>query len=384
MKVAISFPGCHRRGGVERIVLECARFLGGRDHQVDVYARDFDAQEVADLAGSIHHCPVAMRQTPRHLAPRSYFQNATSALEGADYDVLNTHGCVCPVGGVVWIQSLHRSWLDRSRAFRSIWSPARWKQKLNPLHPVLLDQEDNLYGKRRYQKIIATTPEVQADLHRYYGVPAEDVLIVPNGFSPTEFNPEMRAARRVEMRQRHGIADDHIALLFVANELERKGYYTILDAMGRLNDPRVHLHVIGGVSAKTVNQKAQGVGLADHVHYHGLSSDVAGFHAAADLFVLPTQYEAFCLAILESLGSGLPVITTRIPGANDAIQTGLNGYIIDDPNSGTQLAEALKPLLERDVIDALSASTPATVIQYQWPNVLQRYEDILLSFAGSY
>ena len=42
------------------------------------------------------------------------------------------------------------------------------------------------------------------------------------------------------------------------------------------------------------------LGLADRVRYAGSQSDMGRVHATADLFVLPTQYEAFCLAILEA------------------------------------------------------------------------------------
>ena len=53
--------------------------------------------------------------------------------------VLNTHGCICPTGGVHWVQSVHRARLDRSRSFRRPWSLGRIQQRLNPLHPVLLN-----------------------------------------------------------------------------------------------------------------------------------------------------------------------------------------------------------------------------------------------------
>ena len=42
MRVAIGFPGCHRRGGVERVVYECVRYLTNRHHAVDVLATDWE------------------------------------------------------------------------------------------------------------------------------------------------------------------------------------------------------------------------------------------------------------------------------------------------------------------------------------------------------
>ena len=373
MKIALSFPGCHRRGGVERVVYECAHFLAGRGHDITVFAGDWEE----DHAVPVRYQCVPFRRSPAFLGPASYFQEATRQLKNRSFDVLNTHGCVCPTGGVQLVHSLHRAWLERSKDLRGPLTAARWKQNLNPLHPALLRLEARHFRERRYRKLIALTPQVKADLGRLYDVPPDDVVVNPNGFSPSEFSPERRSTRRAEMRETLGLAPQHTALLFVANELERKGFPTLLAALRELGDPSVRLMVVGRVDGGEVLRQAEAAGVAAQVSAFGPTRDVAGFHAAADLFVLPTQYEAFCLAILEALGSGLPVVTTRVPGAQDAILPGVNGDLIDDPRSGPELAAALEPLLDEGVRAALSAAAPASVTAYRWPTVLGRYEEIL-------
>lgn len=377
MRIALSFPGCHRRAGVERIVFECARFLAGRGHDVTVVAHEWER----DDAQPVKYQRVPVRSWPGFLRGRSYFENATRQLRSTDFDVLNTHGCVCPFGGVQWVQSVHAAWLERSKRFRPPMSLGRWKQRLNPLHPVLLQLEAKHFRERNYRKIIATTEVVRDDLERIYGVPKDDVEIIPNGFSPSEFNPERRAQMREEMRAKLTLASDNIALLFVANELERKGYGTILEAMRTLGRRDLRLLVVGKASAEQAKREAAAAGVGEQVIVCGLSSDVGRYHAAADLFVLPTQYEAFCLAILEALGSGLPVITTTVPGAGDAIQPGINGALIEDPKSGEELAAALEPFLDPVKREAISAQVPETVAAHQWPRVLTRYEELLRQHA---
>lgn len=321
------------------------------------------------------------RRWPGFLRGASYFRECTRQLSGAEFDVLNTHGSVCPTGGVHWVQSLHRAWLDRSRQFRSAFSTARLRQRLNPLHPVLLRLEAEHFVRRRYRKVIATTEDVKSDLGHYYGVPPEDVVVIPNGFSPTEFNPQRRIERRGAMRTKLGLRPDEVALLFVANELDRKGYDTILAAMRQLNRRDLRLLHVGRPDPRDVMRRADALGVADRVTACGPTSDVAAYHAAADLFVLPTQYEAFCLAILESLGSGLPVITADVPGARDAIVPGVNGSLICDPGSGEELAAVLRPLMDESVRRKLADAAPSTVAKYQWPRVLQAYEAVLCQCA---
>lgn len=378
MRVALSFPGCHRQGGVERIVFECARYLAANRHEVTVFA---DRWEEVGGASSVRYNRVPVRRHPWFLRGRSYSTACRRQLRSASYDVLSTHGCVCPEGGVLWVQSLHKAWLERSRQLRPALSAAGLRQRLNPAHRSLLNLEERHFGRRNYQRIIATTPRVRDDLGRLYGVPPDDVVIVPNGFAPAEFNPGRRASQREVMRRRLGLGPDQVAMLFVANELERKGYTTILEAMQRLRRPELCLLVAGRVSSQRVEEQARAHGIADQVLALGPSRDVGALHAAGDLLVLPTQYEAFCLAILEALGSGLPVVTSSVPGAGDAILPGVNGALVDDPRSGVELASTLEPLLHREALAELSAKAPDTVETYQWPTVLRRYETILLEHA---
>jgi UDP-glucose:(heptosyl)LPS alpha-1,3-glucosyltransferase len=359
---------------------ECARFLAAR-HDVTVFANEWDAEPPA---GSFRYHAVPARRRPDFLYGLAFFKSCSALLHPDEFDAVGTFGCVAPLGGVYWAQSVHPSWLDRSKSFRKPLSPARIKQRLNPLHPVLLQLEEKHFrgrtdsGGKNYRKIVATTPEVKSDLNSYYGVPAEDVVVIPNGFSPDEFSDDMRRARRGSSRSELGIEDGEIVLLFIANELERKGYATILRAMQILKEFPLRLLAAGRFNAQEATELAASAGLSDKVKIIGPTSDVAGLHAAADIFVLPTQYEAFSLAILEALGSGLPVATTQIPGARDAIIHGTNGVIIDDPRSGEQYAEALRPLMEKNERERITSLVPATAEQYQWPRVLERYEDVLL------
>ena len=121
MKVALSYPGCHRRGGVERVVFECARFLASRRHDVTVFASDWEA----DTTQPVQYHSVPIPSQPFFLQAHYYFHASNRHLRAADYDVLNTHGCDCPLGGIHWVHSVHRAWLERSSKFRGRASFAR-------------------------------------------------------------------------------------------------------------------------------------------------------------------------------------------------------------------------------------------------------------------
>jgi len=370
MKIALSFPGCNRRGGVERIIYECARYLAGRGDEVTVFANDFEKN---DARVAYKHVPV--RSSFSFMRPVSYFRECSRLLDRAQYDALGTFGCVCPEGGVYWAQSVHAAWMAEAKKFRAPLSLGRLKQRLNPIHPVLLKLEERHLRARAYRKVIALTEQVRSDLQQYYGVPPEDVVVLPNGFAPAEFNVANRSACRAEIRPALGYDDRDRVVVFVANELERKGFAPLLRAIAQLRQPDLRLLAVGRLNPDTYKAEIAQLGLEDRVRFTGPTSDVAKYYCAADVFALPTQYEAWGMVIVEAMASGLPVLTSRLAGAAVAVREPATGRLLDDPRSVDEIASKLAPLLAGD--HASSEAIAESVQSYAWPGILASYERIL-------
>src|SRR6266496_3911322 len=100
MKVALAFPGCHRRAGVERVMFECARYLALRGHDVHVLANEWET----DPSVRITYHRVELPKAPWVFQASAYFRRCGDLVDRGNYDVLNTHGCICPTGGVQWVQ----------------------------------------------------------------------------------------------------------------------------------------------------------------------------------------------------------------------------------------------------------------------------------------
>jgi UDP-glucose:(heptosyl)LPS alpha-1,3-glucosyltransferase len=373
MKIAVTFSGCHRRGGVERVVFECVRHLAAKGHQVDVFAHDYET----DTSPAIQYIRVPMTERPGFLGPWSFYRHCTEMLDPSKYDAVSTHGCVSPGGGVQWVHSVHKAWLEHSAKFRGAWSAGRIKQRLNPLHPILLHLEAGHFNNRRYRRVIAMTPTVKADLHRFYGVPDADVEIVPNGFSPTEFNLDRVNELRDAVRKELGYAESDRVIVFVANELERKGFGPLVRAMAELKDKNLRLLVVGRVSPDAHAAEIEKRGLTPFIRFVGPSRDVARYYAAADVFALPTQYEAWGLVIVEAMACGLPVLTSRLAGAAITVSEGVSGLLLEDPANVDEIRTKLDAIVSGGM--AGREAIAKSVAMYQWPNVLNRYESLLLA-----
>jgi glycosyltransferase involved in cell wall biosynthesis len=71
------------------------------------------------------------------------------------------------------------------------------------------------------------------------------------------------------------------------------------------------------------------MGLSDKTRFVGQQDDVRPFLWAADIFALPSAYEAFPLVFLEAAAAGLPLLVTPLHGVEDVAEDGRNGLVVE-------------------------------------------------------
>ena len=118
----------------------------------------------------------------------------------------------------------------------------------------------------------------------------------------------------------------------VRHELNLEGVYT-LGHVGNFTQPKNHpflleifaallkkelnavlLLVGGGEGMSKMQEKVQELGIAEHVRFLGVRSDVADLMQAMDVFVFPSLYEGLGIALIEAQAAGLPcVVSDTIP-----------------------------------------------------------------------
>ncbi len=206
----------------------------------------------------------------------------------------------------------------------------RWLRHFNAKHHDALELERALFGGGA-RRVIANSQMVKREATQFYGYPAEQIEVVPNGVPLADFHPdsEARALRRKILRLR----EDEIAVLFVGSGWERKGLRFAITAVTSLGG-NFRLFVAGRGRGRRV-----GGGVVQRL---GAVRDLPALYAAADIFVLPTHYDPFSNACLEALASGLPVITTRGNGFSEIIEHRVHGSIIEQPSDTAQIEEELR------------------------------------------
>jgi glycosyltransferase involved in cell wall biosynthesis len=96
-----------------------------------------------------------------------------------------------------------------------------------------------------------------------------------------------------------------------------KGFDVLVRAFARLrrDDDAVRLKIAGaGPAEAELRELIRAEGLADTVQQVGFVRDVPGFLSGVNVFVLPSRWEAFGLALLEAMAAGLPCVASRVGG----------------------------------------------------------------------
>jgi UDP-glucose:(heptosyl)LPS alpha-1,3-glucosyltransferase len=104
---------------------------------------------------------------------------------------------------------------------------------------------------------------------------------------------------------------------------------------------------------------------------------------AADLFVSPSDYEGFGLAIVEALAGAVPVVSTAVGIAPQILQHNVNGFLCP-PKNRLALAEALQSALQqRDRWAEIGQLGREAAQEYDLAHVSARYAALVHRLCGA-
>lgn len=156
--------------------------------------------------------------------------------------------------------------------------------------------------------------------------------VIPNGIDDMLFYPRNRKL----CRNRFGIKDSDFVIAYVGQFTARKGLLRLNEALKRINNNNIKAFYLGkGPDAPDYKNC-----LFCGTIMHDLLPD---YLSAADIFVLPTEHEGCCNAIIEAMACGLPIISSNRPFNYDILDK--TNSIMVDPNNVDDIAEAINVLM---------------------------------------
>ena len=190
------------------------------------------------------------------------------------------------------------------------------------------DREETIANLNQLNGIISVSAENKRLLLANGVLDDERICVYPNGINSEVFYPRDKKNARMKF----DFDQKSFIVAFVGHFIERKGPLRLLEA-GK--DLPVKLAFAG---------KGEQLPVGDNVVWNKPvnASDMAEFLSAADIFVLPTQNEGCCNAIIEAMACGLPVVSSNRPFNQDILDE--NCAILIEPDHVDEIRSAIMML----------------------------------------
>ena len=320
-------------GGIESLLLTIA---GCRDLTPEIqheFALTFDAdfaRQLRERKAKVHLLPeVRLRHLP---SIRQARQQLRMLLREERFDVVVAHSA--------WVQLILG---DIAREFRSslvFWMhgafDGHWLQKLASFHIP--------------DFAICNSRWTRSTLERCYPRVPSAVIYAP-------VQAVDQGGDRVQLRENLGIRPEEELIVIAARMESWKGHADLLTALAKIK-PSVswRLAIAGAPNTASesayfnlLQSQAASLGIGDRVQFLGFRSDVRALMAAADIYCQPNREpEPFGVVFVEALQAGVPVVTSRLGGAQEILDASTGLLVQAGDYDG--LARALTLLLEDPIL----------------------------------
>lgn len=201
-------------------------------------------------------------------------------------------------------------------------------------HKTLADEE---LQALQYMSRVIVTGQFSYDLLWQAGLNRSAICLVEPG---TDDFPRKSHYKRVPSN-----------LLCIANFSPLKAQHVLVRSLHGLTEWEWTLHLYGDTDhdreySASVISLVKKLCLEDRVILHGIveRDEISAVFLDADLFIMPSLFETYGMALTESLAHGIPVVTTRGGNIPSTVPEGMG--ILTEPGNEEQLASAIRSLIE--------------------------------------
>ena len=211
--------------------------------------------------------------------------------------------------------------------------------------------------------IIVTVSNAMRDELITLGFPAEKIRVMYNGVDPQKYSMQQVSREKIlEIRQRYGLKDDDLMILFVGRLVWVKGVDKLVGAMPHVlhKIPNAKLVVVGlGEMRDYLEKMVQNLNLQDVVKFcfeFVPEEERIAHYAACDVSVFPSVYEPFGIVALEAMSMEKPVVVgaSGVSGMREIVipagqeQCGFHVNPNDPPDIAWGIISALQDPQKKD------------------------------------
>ena len=245
-----------------------------------------------------------------------------------------------------------------------------------------------LAGLQRAARVLSVTSAIRDELIARSLVPADRVVVVPNGVgAPFVDRPDPDADARAAGLV--GSRPGAVELLHVGSTIPRKRIDLLLAVCGALRRevPELHLVRVGGPFTAEQRGLAREAGLEDRMSVLEFLDDrtLAAVYRRASLVVQPSDREGFGLPLIEAMACGTPVAASDLPVLRE-----VGGPAVEycPPGMIERWTECLLALLRErreqpELWMARRQAGLARAARFSWPHSAARVAEVYAEVAAS-
>jgi len=222
---------------------------------------------------------------------------------------------------------------------------------------------------RRFDAVVAVSDRLAETLVQR-GVPRDRVRMIHNGWRPAT-----AAVARDAACERLGEVDGTPRIGWVGRLSAEKGADVFVESLARLGDRAWIACVLGeGPDRAGLMRRAEELGIAERIHWHGLVADAGSLFRAFDVFVISSRTEGMPIVLFEAMANEVPVVTTSVGGIPEAVSSAEAELVA--PDNPAALAAGIANVLDQAGPAAARARNAAHRLRDEFGSALwlRRYE----------
>lgn len=388
--------GGKETGGMNVYVRDLTRQLARRGHQVDVYTRSQDptVQRISSVLGRgarVIRIPAGPEQPyPKHRVYDHLPEFVAGVLASAErdgirYDVIHSHywlsGWAARELRAAWGAPIVHMFHTLGHLKNAVaWTP----QEQEP--PPRIEVETEIV--RFADRIIVATPVEQEHLVTLYGADPARIRVIPPGVDLEHFRP----IPTTQAKEQLALDPTCRMILFVGRIEPLKGIDTLLHAIARIARRypeltcRMCVPIIGGNpysvedNDEMVRLQAlrEELGIGDVVTFLGAQDQdiLPYYYSAAEMVVMPSDYESFGMVALEAMACGTPVIASDVGGLAYLVRHGRTGYRVPARDADALADKIVRLLTDESLRRRMGQRAACWAEEYAWPRIADRIEEV--------
>ena len=363
-------------GGAETHVGALAEGLAKRGHDVVVHTSDLHTEYPfvrRELPGEVNGVKVVRHRARRLANAWTIMPSMPRALRDEEFDIIHAHSYGY-YHTVVAARAAARAGKEKPLVFTPHFHPP-WSMEGGASRRglrALFDPTLGQYVVSRAARLIGVSSGEISVMQRHLKLDASRIRIIPNGFHAGAFTPTPDGA---PFREKFDVGDAPM-VLFAGRLASNKGLPHLVRAWERVvvEHPGARLVLAG--EDQGWRERLEGmtkIPLTFTAHLDDATYRSA--LAAADVLVLPSEWEAFGIVLAEAAACGTPAVATRVGGAPDVVVDNVTGRLVEY-GSDEQLARAIGDLLADPAKRARmgAAGKARAFAEYSWDAVVERTE----------